>query len=48
MKRRCPSLALLIALFSLTASTAWAAKVKVCHVPPGNPGNFHTITVSEN
>lgn len=50
MKSRFPSLAILIALFALTASAAWAgnAKVKVCHVPPGNPGNFHTITVSEN
>lgn len=27
---------------------AWAAKVKICHVPPGNPANFHTITISEN
>ncbi|MFY9820783.1 MAG: calcium-binding EGF-like domain-containing protein [Thermoanaerobaculia bacterium] len=29
---------------------AWAdnAKVQVCHIPPGNPGNFHTITISEN
>jgi hypothetical protein len=24
------------------------AKVDVCHVPPGNPENFHTITISEN
>ena len=50
MKRTCTSLALLIALFALTASAAWAgdAKVQVCHVPPGNPANFHTITISEN
>jgi hypothetical protein len=27
---------------------AWAAKVTVCHVPPGNPDNFHTISVGEN
>lgn len=23
-------------------------KVTICHVPPGNPGNAHTITVSKN
>jgi hypothetical protein len=50
MKRTCISPAFLIALFALTASAAWAgnAKVQVCHIPPGNPGNFHTITISEN
>lgn len=50
MKSRFPSLAVLVALFALTASAAWAgnAKVQVCHIPPGNPGNFHTITISEN
>jgi len=36
---------LLIAVFS---ATAYAAKVTVCHVPPGNPANFHDITISEN
>lgn len=25
-----------------------AQKVKVCHIPPGNPANFHTILISEN
>jgi Dictyostelium (slime mold) repeat/EGF-like domain len=50
MKRTCISPFLLIALFVLTASAAWAgsAKVQVCHIPPGNPANFHTITISEN
>ena len=50
MKRRCPLFVILIALFGLTTSAAWAgnAKVQVCHVPPGNPANFHTITISEN
>lgn len=49
MERRFPSLIILIALFALTASTAWAgAKVQVCHIPPGNPDNFHTLTVSQN
>jgi hypothetical protein len=23
-------------------------KVVICHMPPGNPGNAHTITVSSN
>lgn len=50
MKRRFPSLTVLTVLFTLTAPAAWAGnnKVQVCHIPPGNPGNFHTITVSEN
>lgn len=50
MKRTRTRLAFLIALFALTASAAWAdgAKVQVCHVPPGNPANFHTITISED
>jgi hypothetical protein len=25
-----------------------APKVAVCHIPPGDPGNFHTILVSDN
>jgi hypothetical protein len=50
MKRTCSRPVLLTALFALTASAAWAgaAKVQVCHIPPGNPANFHTITISEN
>lgn len=50
MNRRFPSLAILTALFALTASAAWAgdAKVQVCHIPPDNPANFHTITISED
>lgn len=40
-------------LFGLAwlAAQAFAApepKVDVCHVPPGNPANFHTIRVSGN
>ncbi|MEK9185554.1 MAG: hypothetical protein AAB863_02150, partial [Patescibacteria group bacterium] len=23
-------------------------KVEICHIPPGNPDNKHTITISEN
>ncbi len=40
----------LLTLLVLTATAAWAGKnkVQVCHFPPGNPGNFHTISISEN
>lgn len=38
----------LILTILLGSSAAWAgSKVEVCHVPPGDPANFHTITVSE-
>lgn len=38
--------------FSLSNPDAFAAKggtakVTICHIPPGNPANAHTITVSE-
>ena len=39
----------LIVLLALGAAAAQAAgpqQVKVCHLPPGNPSNFHTITIS--
>ena len=36
------------ALLSGSSAAAGGAKVEICHVPPGNPANFHTITVSEN
>ena len=38
---------LLLALLAFSAP-AWAAKIEVCHIPPGNPGNLHTITISEH
>jgi len=36
-------------LLLILSSQVWAgtAKVDVCHVPPGNPENVHTITISE-
>lgn len=34
-------------LFANSANAAPGAKVEVCHIPPGNPDNFHTITISE-
>ena len=36
-----------VAAFGAVAVQA-GSKVQVCHIPPGNPDNFHTITVNEN
>jgi hypothetical protein len=47
MRTRVWVCSLLLAVCAFGAP-AWAAKVKICHVPPGNPANFHTITVSDN
>jgi hypothetical protein len=30
------------------AADQYAEKVLICHIPPGNPGNAHTIFVSSN
>jgi hypothetical protein len=32
----------------IAAGAAPAPKVEICHIPPGNPDDFHTIRVSEN
>ncbi len=42
-------LILIIAASVLVLSTAAAGanKVSICHVPPGNPDNLHTISISE-
>lgn len=37
-----------IAGFYIPGAIAGEAKVDVCHIPPGNPDNPHTITISEN
>jgi hypothetical protein len=38
-----------LAIFGATvAFGAKLPKVDVCHIPPGNPANAHTINVSEN
>ncbi len=39
-----------IGFLALYMSPAFAqnTKVDVCHIPPGNPDNAHTITISEN
>jgi hypothetical protein len=36
------------ATFAAPEAAAGNAKVEICHIPPGNPANFHTITISEN
>lgn len=47
MTRRYVSIALLsIVGFVGTAIAGPAPKVQICHIPPGNPANFHTIVVS--
>ncbi|MGH7339442.1 MAG: hypothetical protein ACREKH_03040 [Candidatus Rokuibacteriota bacterium] len=35
-------------LATVGAAPAWAGKTTICHFPPGNPANFHTITVGDN
>lgn len=47
MKLRFACCTALVAVLALGAP-AWAAKVSICHVPPGNPDNSHTISVGEN
>ncbi len=49
MTLRTSCFALFVAL-ALSAPAAWAGnqKVQVCHIPPGNPSNFHTITISQS
>ena len=42
--------ALLLSGLAWLATPAFAApqpKVEICHIPPGNPANFHTITIGE-
>jgi hypothetical protein len=34
-------------LLTNSASAGPAPKIQICHVPPGNPANWHTITISE-
>lgn len=50
MKLRALSCTLLLLALLALGTAAWAGnnKVQVCHFPPGNPDNFHTITISEN
>ncbi len=47
--RRVLSLLFLMAIFAASAALAGGGqtKVDVCHIPPGNPANWHTITVGQ-
>lgn len=45
---RAATLNLLALTLILCATDAWAGKQEICHFPPGNPANFHTITVNDN
>ena len=47
MKIRFASCTALVAVLAL-GSPAWAAKVSVCHVPPGNPANSFSISINES
>ncbi len=47
MKRLLP-FTLLVLTLVFGAAVAQAAKVTICHIPPGNPANWHTITISTN
>ncbi len=35
-------------LGAAVAAAAPLPKVTICHIPPGNPANWHTITISQN
>jgi hypothetical protein len=42
-------IAIFLVLFSALSGNGYAeskGKVDICHIPPGNPSNAHTITVS--
>ena len=39
--------ALLIVLTLSSGPTQAGNKVEICHIPPGNPGNFQTLNVSQ-
>ncbi len=41
-------LALALVLGAAAAEAAKLPKITICHFPPGNPANWHTITISEN
>lgn len=33
-------------IFGFTSSNQGTKKITICHIPPGNPGNCHEITIS--
>ncbi len=52
MNRKCVLAGLVVVLGALGAVASVRAdsqgKVDICHIPPGNPANAHTINVSVN
>jgi len=49
MKKRLAILFAALAIFAAAAALADSqGKVDICHIPPGNPANAHTINVSVN
>ena len=42
------AIAAIITFGSTATQAAPLPKVTICHIPPGNPDNAHTITISEN
>jgi hypothetical protein len=48
--RKAAGPALIIFCVSISISASWytKGKITICHVPPGNPANRHTIEVSQN
>jgi len=48
MKSAClVTLGAVLLAFSVLGVAYAGSKVQICHIPPGNPANFHTITVSD-
>lgn len=47
-KAAAPALITLCVALSMGASWYQSGKIVICHVPPGNPNNRHTIEVSQN
>jgi len=41
-------LVIALAAFGATGAQVAPPKVNVCHVPPGDPENFHTIKINES
>jgi hypothetical protein len=50
--KRSPAVMKLVAVLAICGATVAfgekLGKVDICHIPPGNPANAHTINVSEN
>ena len=47
-KAAAPALITFCVAVSISASWYTSGKITICHVPPGNPANHHTIEVSQN